>query len=116
MAEKYEERAQKLQSLIKILDEEKELNNINLIRMISAPTFKSKELINADSDLFLTVDSLITINNYITGSHNIQLRQVNVRPAFYFNKQYMDFTKIEAELYRLVDQFNERQITTRRFL
>ena len=115
MAEKYEERAQKLQSLIKILDEEKELNNINLIRMISACTFKNKELINADGDLFLTVDSLITINNYITGSRNIQLRQVNVRPAFYFNKQYMDFTKIESELYRLVDQFNERQITTRRF-
>ena len=115
MAEKYEERAQKLQSLIKILDEEKELNNINLIRMISARTFKNKELINADGDLFLTVDSLITINNYITGSRNIQLRQVNVRPAFYFNKQYMDFTKIESELYKLVDQFNERKITPRTF-
>ena len=115
MAEKYEERAQKLQSLIKILDEEKELNNINLIRMISARTFKNKELINADGDLFLTVDSLITINNYITGSRNIQLRQVNVRPAFYFNKQYMDFTRIESELYKLVDQFNERKITPRTF-
>ena len=115
MAEKYEERAQKLQSLIKILDEEKELSNINLIRMISAHTFKNKELIKADGDLFLTVDSLITINNYITGSCNIQLRQVNVRPAFYFNKQYMDFTRIESELYKLVDQFNERKITPRTF-
>ena len=114
MAEIYEERAQKLQSLIKILDEEKELNNINLIRMISARTFKNKELINADGDLFLTVDSLIIINNYITGSHNIQLRQVNVRPEFY-NKQYMDFTRIEPELYKLVDQFNERKITARTF-
>ena len=115
MAEKYEEQAQKLQSLIKILDEEKELNNINLIRMISARTFKNKELINADGNLFLTVDLLITINNYITGSRNIQLRQVNVRPAFYFNKQYMDFTRIESELYKLVDQFNERKITPRTF-
>ena len=106
---------QKLESLIKIVDEEKELNNINLIRMISARTFKNKELINADGKLFLTVDSLITINNYITGTRNIQLRQVNVRPAFYFNKQYMDFTKIEPELYKLVDQFNERQIRARRF-
>ena len=106
---------QKLESLIKILDEEKELNNINLIRMISARTFKNKELINADGDLFLTVDSLITINNYITGSRNIQLRQVNVRPAFYFNKQYMDFTKIKPELYKLVDQFNNRKITPRTF-
>ena len=115
MAEKYEELTQKLQSLIKILDEEKELNNINLIRMISARTFKNKELINADGDLFLTVDSLITINSYITGSRNIQLRQVNVRPAFFFNKQYMDFTRIESELYKLVDQVNERKITPRTF-
>ena len=53
MAEKYEEQAQKLQSLIKILDEEKELNNINLIRMISARTFKKKELINAVATYFL---------------------------------------------------------------
>ena len=113
MAEKYEERARKLQSLIKILDEEKELNNINLIRMISA--FKNKELIKADGDLFLTVDSLITINNYITGSRNMQLRQVNVRPAFYFNKQYMDFAKIEPELYKVVDQFNDRKIAPRTF-
>ena len=57
MSEKYEEQAQKLLSLIKILDEEKELNNKNLIRMISTCTFKNKELINADGDLFLTVDS-----------------------------------------------------------
>ena len=27
----------------------------------------------------------------------------------------MDITRIESELYRLVDQFNERQITPRRF-
>ena len=29
--------------------------------MISARTFKNKELIDADGDLFLTVDSLIAI-------------------------------------------------------
>ena len=83
--------------------------------MISARTFKNQELINADGDLYLTVDSLITINNYITGFCNIQLRQVNVRPAFYFNKQYMDFTRIESELYKLVDQFNKREITAKTF-
>ena len=27
----------------------------------------------------------------------------------------MDFNRIESELYRLVDQFNKRQITPRRF-
>ena len=45
----------------------------------------------------------------------MQLRQVNVRPAFYFHKQYMDFTKIKSELYKLVGQFNERKITPRTF-
>ena len=50
----------------------------------------------------------------MTDSRNIQLRQVNVKPTFY-NKQYMDFTRIESELYRLVDQFNERKITPRTF-
>ena len=94
MAEKIEEAAQKLEALIKILNEENELNNKNLFRMINACEFKNKELINKDGNLFLTVDSLIRINNYITGSLNIQLRQINVKPAFY-NKQYMDYTRIE---------------------
>ena len=82
--------------------------------MINACEFKNKELVNKDGDLFLTVDSLIRINNYITDSHNIQLRQINVKPAFY-DKQYMDFTKIESELYRLGDQYNERIIIPRIF-
>ena len=79
-----------------------------------AHQFKNKELVNKDGDLFLTVDSLIRVNNYITDSHNIQIRKINVKPAFY-NKQYMDFTRIESELYRIVNQFNERQITPRTF-
>ena len=79
-----------------------------------ACNFKDKELINKDGDLYFTIDSLITINNFITGTNNIQLRQINVKPAFY-DKQYMDFTRIESELYTLVDKFNERQITPRRF-
>ena len=104
----------KFKSLLRILNEENELNYINFIRMISACNFKDNELINNDGDLYLTVDSLIRINNLITDSHNIQLRQINVKPAFY-DKQYMDFTRIESELYTLVDKFNERQITPRRF-
>ena len=103
-----------IEALLKILNEEGELNNKNLFQMMLARQFKDKELVNKDGDLFLTVDSLIRINNYITDSHNIQLRRINVKPAFY-NKQYMDFTRIESELYRLVDQFNERQITPRTF-
>ena len=106
--------AEKLDSLFKILNEEGELNNKNLFQMMLAHNFKNKELVSKDGNLFLTVDSLIRINNYITASNNTQLRQINVKPALY-NKQYMDFTRIESELYRLVDQFNERQITPRRF-
>ena len=82
--------------------------------MMLAQQFKDKELLNQDGDLFLTVDSLITLNNFITDSHNIQLRQVNVKPAFY-DKHYMDFAMIESKLYLLVDKFNERQISTRIF-
>ena len=103
-----------LEILVKILNEEGELTNKNLFQMILAVQFKNNELINQDGDMYLAVDSLITLNNYVTDSHNIQLRQVNVKPAFY-EKQYMDFTKIELELYLLVDKFNERQITTRTF-
>ena len=100
--------------LIKILNEEGELKKKNLFQMMLALQFKNKELLNQDCYLFLTVYLLITLNNYITDSHNIQLRQMNVKAAF-FNKQYMDFTRIESELYLLVDKFNERQITPRIF-
>ena len=101
--------------LIKILKEEGELTKKNLFQMTLGLQFKNNELLNEDGDLFLTVDSLITLNNYVTDSHNILLRQINVKPAFH-NKQYMDFTMIETELYTLVDRFNNRQITPRVFV
>ena len=101
-------------NLIKILTEEKELTALNLKRMINACNYKNSELINSDGDLFLTVDSLITLNNIILGSCNISLCCVNVKPAFY-NKQYLDFSKIEFELYKLIDLFNDRYITHRDF-
>ena len=100
--------------LIKILKEEGELTKKKLFQITLALQFKNNELLNEDGDLFLTVDSLITLNNYVTDSHNILLRQINVKPAFH-NKQYMDFTMIETELYTLVDRFNDRQITPRVF-
>ena len=97
-------------SLIKILTEGKELTALNLKRMIDARTYKNNELIDSNGDLFLTVDSLITLNNIILGSNNISLRRVNVKPAFH-NNQYLDFSKIEFELYKLIDLFNDRYIT-----
>ena len=105
---------QKLLALIKILKEDDEFNVQNTMRMKYARDFKNQELINKDGDLFLTVDSLIRINNIITNSHNLHLRRHNVKPAGY-NKQYMNVSGIEAELYSLIDKLNDRRITTRAF-
>ena len=101
-------------ALIKILKEEDEFNVQNAMRMKYARDFKNQELINKDGDLFLTIDSLIRINNIITNSHNLHLKHHNIKPAGY-NKQYMDMSRIEAELYSLVDKFNNRWITPRAF-
>ena len=103
-----------VENLVKILKEEGELSSKNLFQLMLAVQFKNKELLSQDGNLFLTVNSLITLNNFVTDSDNIQLRQINVKPALY-DKEYMDFTKIESELYLLVDKFNERQICTRTF-
>ena len=102
------------ENLIRILIEEKELSLLNFKWLTQALTYKNTELVTSDGNLLLTVDSLITLNNLITGSNNLSLRSVNVRPAFY-KKQYLDFTKIEIELYKLVDLFNDRYITNRQF-
>ena len=101
---------------LQILAEEKELDQLEkkLNGLKLAYLFRTTELLSIEGDLFLTVDSLITLNNYITSSNNLSLRQINVKPAFY-NKQYMDFRDIETELYILIDQFNDRYISTRDF-
>ena len=72
---------QKLLTLIKVLKEEDEFNVQNAMRMKYARDFKNQELINKDRDLFLTVGSLIRINNIITNSHNLHLRRHNVKPC-----------------------------------
>ena len=105
------------ENLIRILIEEKELSLLNFKQLTQALTYKNTELVTSDGDLLLTVDSLITLNNIITGSNNLSLRSVNVRPAFY-KKQYLDFTKTEFELYKLVDdryKLNDRYITNGQF-
>ena len=107
-------KAQNCENLIKILIDEKELTLLNLERLIQTRIYKNTELVTTDGDLLLHVDSLITLNNIITGSDNLSLRSVNVRPAFY-KKQFLHFTKIEFELYKLVDLFNDRYITNKEF-
>ena len=37
---------------------------------------------DSDDGIYLTVDSLIEINNIITASSNITLRKVNVKPIY----------------------------------
>ena len=74
MSTKIEDAVQKLDALMQILKEEDEFNIENAMRMKYAGDFKNQELINKDGDLFLTVDSLIRINNIITNSHNLHLR------------------------------------------
>ena len=45
--------------------------------------------------MYLTVDSLIDINNITTGSNNIVPQKVNVKP-YECNKTYMDKDLIES--------------------
>ena len=92
-------------SIFKILSEERELmtyNDLldlpNIISMRKAKDFIKENLISKDGDLFLTVDSLITLNNMITGSNNLNLRTCEVKPAGY-DKYYMHSTHIESALY-----------------
>ena len=46
-------------------------------------------LIDSDSGMYFTVDSLIEINNIIAGSNHITLRKVNVNP-YGRDKMHMD--------------------------
>ena len=54
--------------------EEDELNDPNYLLMKSALEFKKIYLTDKNGVLFLKVDSLITLNNIITDSHNITMR------------------------------------------
>ena len=71
-------------------------------------------LIDSDGGTYLTDDSLIEINNIITGSNNISLRKFNVKP-YGFNKMYIHKELIEDKLYQIIDQFNERTFTSTKF-
>ena len=97
-----------------ILLEESEFTNHNYELMQSALEYRNTYLIDKNGKLFLTVDSLTTLNNIITDSQNLFLRDVNVKPAG-FDKIHLDKTLIEPALYELVEQFNERKFTCNQF-
>ena len=85
-----------------ILLEEGEFNDQNYLLMKSSLEYKNTYLTDKNGDLLLTVDSLIT------------LRDINVKPAGY-EKTYISKYIIEPALYQLVDEFNERKLTQKRF-
>ena len=55
-------------------------------------------LIHPDCGIYLTVISLIEINDIITGSNNITLRKVNVK-SYGFDKIYINKELTEDKLY-----------------
>ena len=67
-----------------ILLEEGEFTDHNYDLMQSAVKYQNTYLKDKNGELFLTVNSLITLNN-ITDSNNIFLRDVNVKPAGFDN-------------------------------
>ena len=71
-------------------------------------------LTDSDGGMHLTADSLIEINNMITGSNNITLRKVNLKPCGFY-KMYMDKYLIYDKLYQIIDQLNQRMITSTKF-
>ena len=66
------------------------------------------DLIDSGGGMYLTDDLLIETNNIITGSNNITLRKVNVKP-YGFDKMYMGKEIIEDKLYQIIDHFNENR-------
>lgn len=76
--------------------------------------YKNTYLTDQNGDLLLTVDLLITLNNIITDSQNIGLRDINVKRGF--DKIFMDKSPIEPALYQLVDEFNERKVKHNNFV
>ena len=94
-----------------ILISEKEFTETNYKRLQENLVYIKNNLIHTDGGMYLTVNSLIEINNIITGSNNITLRKVNIKP-YGFDKMLMDKELIEDQLYQIIDQFNEKKIAS----
>ena len=102
-------------NLLRILHEEREYSYNNLYRLKCVLEYKREHLTDKNGKVYLTLDSLITINNLITKSTNIKLRTVNVRPSGY-EKAYMDFYSIEPALRGLIDNFNLGKVNEKIFV
>ena len=103
------------EAIVKILKEEKEYSDLNYFNMKTALDYKEKYLQNKEGDMFLTVNSLIEVNNLILGKNNTELRKLDVKPAGYATNPYFPWWCIESSLYILLDEFYKRRITNRDF-
>ena len=103
-----------MDALQDIFIEEGGYGDVRYYFMQTALKCKNTYLTYKNSNLFLTVNSLITLNYVITGSRHIGLRDINVKAAGY-SKTYMDKSLVEATLYSLVNQFNNRIISHKDF-
>ena len=83
-------------------------------KLISEKEFSEIYLIDSDGGIYLAVHSLIYINNIITSSNNVTLRKSNVN-SYRFDKRYMDKELLEDKVYQIINQFNERKITSTNF-
>ena len=100
-----------MDALKKILIEENEFNDVNCYYIQLTLEYKNKYLLSKHGDLFLTANSLIHLNNIITESNNIGLRNVNVRPA---GTAKCIWAKMILNMH-LVDNFNDRLVSKKDF-
>ena len=103
------------EAIVKILKEGKECSDLNYFNMKTALDYKEKYLQNKEGDMFLSVNSLIEVNNLILGKNNTELRKINVKSAGYATNPNFPWWCVESSLYILLDEFNERRTTTRGF-
>ena len=64
-------------------------------------------MIDSDGNMYLTVGSLIEINNIITGSNNISLRKFNLM-QYGFDNMFITKDLIEDKLFQIMHQFNHK--------
>ena len=88
-----------------ILISKKEFTDTNYKRFQKVLVYIENDLIDSDGGMYLMADSLIEKNNIITGTNNITLRKVDVKP-YGFDKMYMDKELIENKLYEIIYRFS----------
>ena len=71
--------------------------------------------IDSDDGIYSKVDSLVDINNILVTSNNVTLKKVNGK-RYGFDKIYMGKELIEAKVYQIIDQFNERKMDLQSFI